>query len=61
MLPSTLYIMWPMQLQEFEVTASNGLEGDTFTRNVTHRRTDAQTHGRTDARTDDDGPTLERN
>ena len=45
---------------KFEVTMFNGLEGDTFTRNVTdartHRRTDAQTYGQTD-----DGPTLVRN
>ena len=33
---------------KFEVATSNGLGGDTFTRNVT----DAQTHERTDARTD---------
>ena len=32
---------------KFEVARSNGLGGDTFTRNVT----DAQTHVRTDART----------
>ena len=38
---------------KFEVSTSNGLGGDTFTRNVT----DARTHGRTDRRTDD-GPTL---
>ena len=41
---------------KFEVTTSNGLRGDTFTRNVT----DGRTHGRTDGRTDD-GPTLTRN
>ena len=34
--------------KKFEVAASNGLGGDTFTRNVTHGRTD-------------DGPTLTRN
>ena len=34
---------------KFEVTTSSGLEGDTFTRNVT----DARTHGRTDRRTTD--------
>ena len=33
---------------KFKVATSNGLEGDTFTRNVT----DGQTHGRTDGRTD---------
>ena len=32
----------------FEVTTSNGLGGDTFTRNMT----DGRTHGRTDRRTD---------
>ena len=31
---------------KFEVTTSNGLEGDTFTRNVMHRRTDGQTTDR---------------
>ena len=41
MLPSTLYIMSPIQLQIFEVATFNGLGGDTFTRNVTDgRRTD---------------------
>ena len=49
---------------KFKVATSNGLEGDTFTRNVTdgrtHRRTDGQTDGRTDRRTDD-GRTLTRN
>ena len=33
---------------KFEVATSNGLGGDTFTRNMT----DGRTHGRTDARTD---------
>ena len=33
---------------KFEVATSNGLGGDTFTRNVT----DGRTHGRTDGRTD---------
>ena len=33
---------------KFKVATSNGLEGDTFTRNVT----DGRTHGRTDRRTD---------
>ena len=37
MLPSTLYIMWPIQLLCFEVATFNGLGGDTFTRNVTDR------------------------
>ena len=41
---------------KFEVATSNGLGGDTFTRNVTdgrtHGRTDGQTDGRTDRRTD---------
>ena len=41
MLPSSLYIMRPNQLQSFEVATFNGLGGDTFTRNVTDgRRTD---------------------
>ena len=31
---------------EFEVATSNGLGGDTFTRNVTDGRTDGQTDGR---------------
>ena len=47
MSPSTLYYL---------VATSNGLGGDTFTRNVTdgrtHGRTDGQTDGRTDGRTD---------
>ena len=34
---------------KFEVATSNGLRGDTFTRNVT----DGRTHGRTDGRTTD--------
>ena len=42
---------------KFEVATSNGLGGDTFTRNVTdgrtHGRTDGQTDGRTDGRTTD--------
>ena len=33
---------------KFEVVTSNGLGGDTFTRNVT----DGRTHGQTDRRTD---------
>ena len=41
---------------KFEVATSNGLGGDTFTRNVTdgrtHGRTDGQTDGQTDGRTD---------
>ena len=37
-LPSTLYIMWPIQLQNFEVATFNGLGGDTLTRNVTDGR-----------------------
>ena len=41
---------------KFEVATSNGLGGDTFTRNVT----DARTHGRTDGQTEDE-PTLTRN
>ena len=41
---------------KFEVATSNGLGGDTFTRNVT----DGRTHRRTDRRTED-GPTLTRN
>ena len=31
---------------KFEVATSNGLGGDTFTRNVTDRRTDGRTDGR---------------
>ena len=31
---------------KFEVATSNGLGGDTFTRNVTDGRTDGQTDGR---------------
>ena len=42
---------------KFGVAASNGLGGDTFTRNVTdgltHGRTDRQTDGKTDGRTKD--------
>ena len=42
---------------KFEVATSNGLRGDTFTRNVTdgrtHGRTDGRTDGWTDGRTDD--------
>ena len=41
---------------KFEVATSNGLGGDTITRNVTDGRTDARTDGQTD-----DGPTLVRN
>ena len=47
MLPSTLYIMWPIQPQiSFEVNTSNGLEGDAFTRNVSDARTDRPTTDR---------------
>ena len=38
---------------KFEVATSNGLGGDTFTRNATDGRTDAHTYSQTD-----DGPTL---
>ena len=42
---------------KFEVATSNGLGGDTFTRNVTdgctHGRTDGQRDGRTDGQTDE--------
>ena len=42
---------------KFEVATSNGLGGDTFTRNVTdgrtHGRTDGQTDGQTDGRRTD--------
>ena len=41
---------------KFEVATSNGLGGDTITRNVTEGRTDARMDGQTD-----DGPTLVRN
>ena len=37
---------------KFEVATSNGLEGDTITRNVTDGRTDRQTDGQTHRRTD---------
>ena len=37
---------------KFEVAISNGLGGDTFTRNVTDGRTHGRTDGRTDRRTD---------
>ena len=37
---------------KFEVATSNGLGGDTFTRNVTDGRTDGQTGRRTDRQTD---------
>ena len=37
---------------KFEVATSNGLGGDTFTRNVTDGRTYARTDGQTDGRTD---------
>ena len=37
---------------KFEVATSNGLGGDTFTRNVTDGRTHGRTDGRTDRRTD---------
>ena len=40
---------------KFEVASSNGLGGDTFTRNVK----DGRTHGRPDGLTDD-GPFLTR-
>ena len=36
-----------------EVATSNGLGGDTFTRNVTDVRTNGQTDGQTDGRTTD--------
>ena len=36
----------------FKVATSNGLGGDTFTRNVTDGRTHGQTDGRTDGQTD---------
>ena len=37
MLPGTIYIIWPIQLQSFGVTTctSKGLEGDAFTRKYT--------------------------
>ena len=38
---------------KFEVATSNGLGGDTFTRNVTDGRTHGQTDGRTDGRRTD--------
>ena len=41
---------------KFEVAMSEGLGGDTFTRNVTDGRTDGRTVRRTD-----DGPILVRN
>ena len=41
---------------KFEIATSNGLGGDTITRNVTDGQTDAQTDGQTD-----DEPTLVRN
>ena len=41
--------------KKFEVATSYGLGGDTFTRNVTDRRTHARTDGRIDGQTDD-GP-----
>ena len=37
---------------KFEEATSNGLGGDTFTRNVTHGRTHGRTDGQTDRRTD---------
>ena len=37
---------------KFEVATSNGLGGDTFTRNVTDGRTHGQTDRRTDGQTD---------
>ena len=37
---------------KFGVATSNGLGGDTFTRNVTDGRTHGRTDGRTDRRTD---------
>ena len=43
---------------KFEVTTFNGLEGDTFTRNVTHGRTDARTDGQTVGRRTDFGSKL---
>ena len=50
MLLSTLYVTY--SATKFEAATFNGLGGDTFTRNVTHGRTDRQP---------DDGPTLVRN
>ena len=38
---------------KFEVATSNGLGGDTFTRNVTDVRTDGRTDVQTDGRTTD--------
>ena len=38
---------------KFEVATVNGLGGDTFTRNVTDRRTHGQTDGQTDGRRTD--------
>ena len=38
---------------KFEVATSNGLGGDTFTRNVTEGRTHGRTDGRTDGRKTD--------
>ena len=53
MLPSTLYIMWPMHIAKFEVATSNGLGGDTFTETW-------QTHPPNHEQKDY-GPTLVRN
>ena len=39
---------------KFKVATSNGLGGDTFTRNVTDGRTHGRTDGRTDGRTNFD-------
>ena len=43
---------------KFEVARSNGLGGDTFTRNVTHGRTDKRADGRIDGRRADFGTKL---
>ena len=40
---------------KFKVFTSNGLGGDTFTRNVTDGRTHGRTDGRTDGQTETDG------
>ena len=36
MLPNTLYIMWPIQLQSLKLQGSNRLGGDTFTKKIHH-------------------------
>ena len=43
---------------KFEVATSNGLGGDTITRNVTDRQTHGRTDGRTDGRRTDFGTKL---